>query len=318
MRTLPAVLLVATAAGCAGRGAKQAAAPSPARSPVRDTLLAVDLARSDSVQRLGFVDGSVVFADEGITYLRAGLPAIYGRPAYRTVLALIRTEGVHALRWQPMGGSISRDGRSGYTYGVAAMATADGESRTDALRLDRYIAFWRREAGDWRMTAYAEIGAPALPLTVDVGLVPPGQPVSGKTADLLEELRSTDLDFSEGASRLGVETAFADWAAPEGVMFSGSEVVFGRDAIRALMRPDSTSRSLAWRPVHSGVAGSGDLGFTIGDYVATGRSETGVVTQRFGKYLTVWQKQADGRWRFLIDGGNESPGPTGVRPAGDR
>ena len=319
MRTLPAVFLVAAAAGCAGRGAKQAAAPSPVRSLARDTLFAVDLARSDSVQRLGFVDGSVAYADENIAYLRAGIPAIYGRSAYRSVLGMMRTDQAHAFRWQPMGGGLSRDGRSGYTYGVAAVATSDGESRSDAIRLDRYIAFWRREPrGRWRMLAYSEIGSEPLPITVDVGVVPPGLPVSGRTADLLEELRRTDLEFSDAASRVGVETAFANWAAPQAVMFSGSELVVGRDAIRELMRPKPNASSLAWRPVHAGVAASGDLGFTIGEYVATGRSASGTVTQHFGKYLTVWSKQGDGTWRFLVDGGSQNPAPSGVRPAGDR
>src|SRR3954470_10756191 len=231
MRTLPAVLLVAAAAGCAGRGAKPAAVPSPARSAARDTLLAVDLARSDSVQRLCLVDGLVPFADEIIVCLRAGLPALYGRSALRAALATSRSDQVHAIRWQPMGGGLSRDARSGYSYGITAIATSDGESRTDSLRLDRYIAFWRRDArGRWRLTAYAEIGAQPTPLMIDVGLVPPGQPVSGRTPDLLSELRRTDLEFSDNASRIGLENAFANWAATDAVMFSGSEIVVGRDA----------------------------------------------------------------------------------------
>jgi ketosteroid isomerase-like protein len=234
------------------------------------------------------------------------------------VLGMTRADQVHAFRWQPMGGGLSRDGRSGYSYGIAAVATSDGESRSDLIRLDRYIAFWRRQApGPWRLVAYAEIGAPASPLTVDVGLVPPGQPVSGRTADLIGELRRTDLEFSDNASRAGIENAFASWAATDAVMFSGSEVVVGKDAIKELMRP-TTSRSLAWRPVHAGVSGSGDLGFTVGEYVATGRSASGTVTQHFGKYLTVWRKEADGSWRFVVDGGNESPGQPAARSTGDR
>ena len=33
------------------------------------------------------------------------------------------------------------------------------------------------------------------------------------------------------------------------------------------------------------------------------------VVQRFGKYLTIWKRQPNGSWRFVVDGGNLSPTP---------
>jgi ketosteroid isomerase-like protein len=67
--------------------------------------------------------------------------------------------------------------------------------------------------------------------------------------------------------------------------------------------------NLNWRPVFADATASGDLGMTVGEYVFTGRGANGTVVQRFGKYLTIWQRQPNGDWRFVIDGGNQSPTP---------
>ena len=60
--------------------------------------------------------------------------------------------------------------------------------------------------------------------------------------------------------------------------------------------------------LYAAVAGSRDLGYTIGEYTSTGRGPTGAAVQRFGKYLTVWKRQPNGSWKFVVDGGNGSPG----------
>jgi ketosteroid isomerase-like protein len=62
-----------------------------------------------------------------------------------------------------------------------------------------------------------------------------------------------------------------------------------------------------WRPVAGGVAKSGDLGFTVGNAVFTGRREDGGQVVRYSKYLTVWKKQHDGDWRYVVDGGSARP-----------
>ena len=59
--------------------------------------------------------------------------------------------------------------------------------------------------------------------------------------------------------------------------------------------------------VFAWVAGSEDIGFTVGEYIATLRGPSGAAIQRFGKYLSVWQRQHDDTWKFVVDGGNGSP-----------
>ena len=110
--------------------------------------------------------------------------------------------------------------------------------------------------------------------------------------------RQADSAFALAADLQGTGIAFAQYVAPQGVVFSGSEIVIGTEAVRALFdEQQSAGGTLNWRPVYADAAESGDLGFTVGEYVFTGRGTTGTVVQRFGKYLTVSKKQAGGEWR---------------------
>jgi ketosteroid isomerase-like protein len=45
----------------------------------------------------------------------------------------------------------------------------------------------------------------------------------------------------------------------------------------------------------------------VGNAVFTGYREDGARIQRFSKYLTVWKKQRDGSWRYVVDGGSARP-----------
>ena len=64
--------------------------------------------------------------------------------------------------------------------------------------------------------------------------------------------------------------------------------------------------TLVWAPLLGRAAASGDLGYTVGtaELRVAGKPETS-----FLKYLTIWVRQPDGSWRFVLDGGNARPGP---------
>jgi ketosteroid isomerase-like protein len=126
----------------------------------------------------------------------------------------------------------------------------------------------------------------------------------------VRQVRQADSAFALAADLQGTGIAFASYVAPQGVVFSGSEVVIGMDAVRAFYdEQQRAGGTLNWRPVYTDAVDSGDLGFSIGEYVFTGRGSNGSVVQRFGKYLTIWRKQPGGEWRFVVDGGNSSPTP---------
>jgi ketosteroid isomerase-like protein len=279
---------------------------------VRDSLLAADVARGANATRAGLGAAAGDWLDTAVIYLRAGAPIVYGRNAALTVLTAGAPDRA-TYAWRPLGGAVSRDGTGGYTFGVAATSVSDTD-RTPLLHLDHYIAFWRRGPdGAWRISAYAEIGGtppPSGTVLPSTELPSARELPRGPRADAVRRVRDADSAFALAADLQGTGEAFAAFVAPQGGVFSGSEFVVGMAAVRALYdEQQRAGGTLNWRPVYADAAQSGDLGMTVGEYVFTGRGPNGTVVQRFGKYLTIWQQQPNGDWRFVIDGGNISPTP---------
>lgn len=304
-------LVLTGASACFSHHAEQA--PAPLRSPTRDSLLAIDAARGDSATKLGLAAAAAAWLDSSVIYLKAGAPLLYGRSAALAILGESPSPEHTTYQWRPLGGGVSSDGRGGYTFGIAttAVPNADGPP---TVRSDRYLAFWRRgRDGGWRVSAYAEVGGRSLPAnaTIPTAELPPVVAgARGGRAEAARRVRQADSAFALAADLQGTGIAFASYVAPQGVVFSGSEIVIGTDAVKALYdEQQRAGGTLNWRPVYADAVQSGDLGFTVGEYVFTGRGSNGSVVQRFGKYLTIWKKLPGGDWRFVVDGGNASPTP---------
>jgi ketosteroid isomerase-like protein len=286
--------------------------PAPLRSPARDSLLAVDAARGDAATRQGISGAAAEWMDSNVVYLRTGAPIVYGRTAAVAIVGDAAPERI-AYQWRPLGGGLSRDGRGGYTFGMATTAAPNAEG-APIVRSAHYVAFWRRGAdGIWRIAAYADVGGRALAGNgaVPSAELPPALSLPrGHRADAAREVRQADSAFALAADLEGTGIAFARYVAPHGVVFAGSEIVMGADAVKAVFdEQQRTGGTLNWRPVYADAADSGDLGFSVGEYVFTGRGINGTVVQRFGKYLTIWRKLSGDDWRFVVDGGNMSPTP---------
>jgi ketosteroid isomerase-like protein len=203
----------------------------------------------------------------------------------------------------------SADGRSGYSYGYA-IYSVNGPG-APSIKLDRYIAFWRRELAGWKISGYAETYGsppPALPLpgTATTSVVPDVPMARARGA--LEAIRAADSDFAKAASTIGTGRAFGEFAAENAQIFSTpGEFITGPGAISQAFGQTGDRSTLAWHPVTGEASESGDLGFTVGNAVYTGKREDGAPVIRYSKYLTVWKKQRDGSWRYVVDGGSARP-----------
>ncbi len=308
MRSLPAVAVVLLLGACLRHPRP---APLPARGPARDSLVQLDRSRADSAAARGLVNGTISLLAADVVYLTAGTPPVYGREGVRQLLSANPPVEGTVFAWHPLGGELSADHRAGYTYGIAARASRQPNSDLD---IDRYIAFWQRDsvsggAARWRITAYSEVGADLsrVATVAPEHLLQPARTLSRLAAEVTRKLLVTDSLFSDLADRMGLAEAFSTYVAPDGAIFNGSELVIGPRALRDYFSASNGGLALTWTPVFAGVAESGDLGFTVGNYVATLRGPSGAAVQRFGKYLTVWRRQRDGSWKFVIDGGSGSP-----------
>jgi uncharacterized protein (TIGR02246 family) len=85
-----------------------------------------------------------------------------------------------------------------------------------------------------------------------------------------------------------------------------ADLVRGRDAIERFWR-EAIGRARAASAVRTikldEVISSGDLGYAIGTVAVRIPAGRELVT----KYATVWQRDADGRWRLAVDSSSPSP-----------
>jgi ketosteroid isomerase-like protein len=273
-----------------------------------DALLRADLGRADSVAKLGIAGGLASNFVSDVIYLRGGLPIVRGRAAAVAIVAA-ESLGAVAVRWQPVRADASADGRSGYSYGYTIYGAASGGA--PSIRVDRYIAFWRREGAGWRIAGYAETyGAPPPALTLPRAATAAvlRDEAMPRTRGPLESIRAADAAFSALASRVGTGRAFGEFAAENAQIFSTpGEFITGPSAISATFGPATDNSTLVWHPVTGEVAQSGDLGFTAGNAEFIGKREGGAPMVHYSKYFTVWKRQHDGSWRYVVDGGSARP-----------
>ena len=137
--------------------------------------------------------------------------------------------------------------------------------------------------------------------------------------NLKEQLMQADRDFDKLTAAKGVEGWVASFAE-DGRMFGqdGNPVV-GRPKIREMMAPtfSNPKNTLRWQPDYADAAASGDLGYTSGTSQRRVVADDGTVTERDGRYVTIWRKQKDGTWKVAADIGNSGP-PRAVPPAGKK
>ncbi|MBX7248859.1 MAG: nuclear transport factor 2 family protein [Caulobacteraceae bacterium] len=113
--------------------------------------------------------------------------------------------------------------------------------------------------------------------------------------------------FAARGSEVPVKQAFLDFAAPDGVLVDSE-----RGAENALQQiatwPDRNNTGyIKWWPLYAGVSRDGALGFTTGAATYGG-------DRSFSNYFTVWKKQPDGSWKWVIDMGARAPSASPFGP----
>lgn len=304
MRSRPAVLFLGllTASACALVPGRRSDPLPPGQSPARDSLLAIDLRRNDSVVRWGFASTMRPLFDPSVVYLRAGSYTAYGAESALRLIDATRPQLPTFAAWQPIGGGLSRDQLTGYTFGIAVRA----QPELSGALIERYVAIWSRSrATPWRIAAYIEVSPGSL------------STLAGEKSSTVVDARKplhdvfrADSVFGEQASLLGPAAAMREFLSEDGVLLATTQLIVGpRNASDYF--ESRRSFSISWIPRDARIAASGDLGYTIGDAVSTSLSSAGVAQQRYTKYLTVWRKDARGHWRVAVTGANDRPSPVG-------
>jgi len=123
------------------------------------------------------------------------------------------------------------------------------------------------------------------------------------------EVLAADTEFNARSEKNGPEIAFLAAIAPEGVIPGQDER--GPAAVRALYRDFPKGGRLSWSPISAEASASGDLAYTLGRYELQLPTPAGAKLVRTGSYVTIWRRQVDGGWKFVLDSGH----PDAPRPA---
>jgi len=136
-------------------------------------------------------------------------------------------------------------------------------------------------------------------------------PAAAMRQKAIDEIREVDQNFSIMAEKQGLAKAFTTYAADEAIkMNDGAAPTVGFDAIRTQMSQMPTDGSvLSWQVLKADAAQSGELGYTFGQWMLTTKDDKGKHKAQYGVYVTVWKRQRNGHWRFVVDGGNNIPEP---------
>ena len=118
----------------------------------------------------------------------------------------------------------------------------------------------------------------------------------------------TERAFARMSEEKGTRPSFMAFIAEDGILFR-PKAVKGKQWMIDHPLPASDKRDLlSWGPSFADVALAGDMGYTFGpwQYKSDIRDARPVA---WGHFVTIWQKHADGSWKFAVDLGISHPEP---------
>jgi uncharacterized protein (TIGR02246 family) len=135
-------------------------------------------------------------------------------------------------------------------------------------------------------------------------------------ADPHEELLKVDREWAQAAATRDLERIVSYWTDDAVIYTPGEAPVAGKEAIRKYVSAslELPGFAIKWTPTRAEVSKAGDLGYTIGTNAITLPVAQGGSITIEGRYVTVWRKEQDGRWRCVIDTWNPAPAPSPPEP----
>lgn len=123
------------------------------------------------------------------------------------------------------------------------------------------------------------------------------------------ELETLEQEFSNYSAKHGFNAALIKYAAENAVKPQPNRhPIIGMEAlIKELGTQPDTEYTVTWRAVDVDMSASGDLGYTWGYYYIKTKTAEGRDTTRTGNYYTIWKKQQDSTWKWVLDAGNPAP-----------
>jgi ketosteroid isomerase-like protein len=114
----------------------------------------------------------------------------------------------------------------------------------------------------------------------------------------LENLVNNEKAFAKFAAEKGTKQGFLEFLADDGIIFQPT-ATNGKEYWKN--QKDSPAL-LSWNPTFADISSDGKLGYTTGDWEFRPNGKDDKPTA-FGQYVTLWQKQVDGKFKAILDVG---------------
>jgi ketosteroid isomerase-like protein len=112
----------------------------------------------------------------------------------------------------------------------------------------------------------------------------------------IDSLVQAEKNFAAYSVANSTKEAFLKFLDSAGIIFNNGKPANG---IMTWKKREKGSGVLNWHPQFAEISGSGDFGYTTGPWTLQNSSNDTVVAR--GQYTTVWQINAKGEWKFLVD-----------------
>ncbi len=271
-----------------------------------DALLAADRAFAAASAKSDPVTGlSAMFADDVVMPV-PGHRFARGLAEAREYLRSTPDYGSSRLEWAPQRGGISADGQHGFTFGYMSLHKPD-----QSVQPLKYLAYWVRRDDRWRVLVYKRSSSKSapeavtpMPAALPARWVPDSHDPT-RTREYTRSLDQAERAFSDEAQRIGLGPAFAKYGSSDAINLGGPDdahVVVGADRIAVAVSagtPPGTS-PVTWAPDEVIVAGSGDLGITIGFLQPTAAGPDG--NRKPIPFFTIWRRpDTSAAWRYVAE-----------------
>lgn len=198
--------------------------------------------------------------------------------------------------------------------------TPEGLKRTEDVSPDEVIPYWSRRKFARFIIGVAVIAfglsayqllrpRPAVmfsqtgPLSISQSPGGDSLPDAGATRPAERILRDLDAQWSKAAAIKDLEQTIAFYSDDAIVLPPNAASAGTKETIRNMWKDVLAAPGLivSWKPSKVKLGHNGAMAWVSGTYELTMNNATGEPMNDRGKYLEVWEKQADGNWKCAAD-----------------
>jgi len=142
------------------------------------------------------------------------------------------------------------------------------------------------------------------------------QPAADQSASAGEAVRAADSAWAQAFARKDLEGYLSFVESTASIQQPNGPTVTGTAAIRALIEGFYALPNLTgtWEPTGVVAARSGELAYSTGTYQLGYNDPSGQLVTERGKYVEIWRRQGDGRWKMVVESFNSDQPPAGAAP----